>query len=125
VSLGDRLTVAMRLENKEISTKEAQVPLYPYKGLVSPYRGLVYPCRGLGSPYLYPYTDAAGEQGNLDQGGAAPPPRLPNDFNNYRTALVNSQGGLSALEATQGQMDGFFSELPFKCYLEEVASVGD
>jgi len=30
-----------------------------------------------------------------------------------------------ALEATQGQMDGFFSQLPYKCYLEEVASVGD
>jgi len=31
----------------------------------------------------------------------------------------------SALEATQGQMDGFFSQLPYKCHLEEVASVGD
>ena len=30
-----------------------------------------------------------------------------------------------ALEATQGQMDGFFSQLPYKCYLEEVASVGN
>ena len=27
---------------------------------------------------------------------------------------------LSALEATQGQMDGFFSQLPYKCNLEEV-----
>jgi len=31
----------------------------------------------------------------------------------------------AALEATQGQMDGFFSQIPYKCYLEEVASVGD
>ena len=31
----------------------------------------------------------------------------------------------SALEATQGQMDGFFSQLQYKCHLEEVASVGD
>jgi len=31
----------------------------------------------------------------------------------------------SALEATQGQMDGFFSQLSYKCHLEEVASVGD
>jgi len=31
----------------------------------------------------------------------------------------------SALEATQGQMDGFLGQLPYKCYLEEVASVGD
>ena len=26
--------------------------------------------------------------------------------------------------ATQGQMDGFFGQLPCKCYLLEVASVG-
>jgi len=32
---------------------------------------------------------------------------------------------LAALEATQGQMDGFFSQLPYKCHLEEVASAGD
>ena len=31
----------------------------------------------------------------------------------------------TALEATLGQMDGFFSQLPYKCYLEEVASVGN
>jgi len=30
-----------------------------------------------------------------------------------------------ALEATKGQMDGFFRELPYKCCLEEVASVVD
>ena len=30
-----------------------------------------------------------------------------------------------ALEATQGQLDGSFSQLPYKCHLEEVASVGD
>ena len=30
----------------------------------------------------------------------------------------------AALEATQEQMDGFLSQLPYKCY-EEVASVGD
>jgi hypothetical protein len=28
-------------------------------------------------------------------------------------------------ETTQGQIDGFFSQPPFKCYLPEVASVGD
>ena len=32
---------------------------------------------------------------------------------------------LSALEATQGQNDSFFSQLSYKCYLEAVASVGD
>ena len=31
----------------------------------------------------------------------------------------------AALEATQGQMDGFFSPLPYECHLEEMASVGD
>ena len=31
----------------------------------------------------------------------------------------------TALEATQRQMDGFFSQLPYKCHLEEVASVRD
>ena len=31
----------------------------------------------------------------------------------------------TTLEATQGQMDGFFSQLSFKCYLLEVATVGD
>ena len=32
---------------------------------------------------------------------------------------------LSTLETTQGQIYSFFSQLPFKCYLPEVASVGD
>ena len=31
----------------------------------------------------------------------------------------------AALEAAQGQMDGSFSQLPYKYHLEEVASVGD
>jgi hypothetical protein len=31
----------------------------------------------------------------------------------------------SALEATHLQMDGLYSQLPFKCYLPEVASVED
>ena len=29
----------------------------------------------------------------------------------------------AALESTQGQMHGFFSQLPFKCHLPEVASL--
>ena len=32
---------------------------------------------------------------------------------------------VSILEASQGQIDGFFSQLPFKYNLPEVASVGD
>jgi len=31
----------------------------------------------------------------------------------------------TALEATQGQMDRFFGQLPHKCHFEDVASVGD
>jgi len=31
----------------------------------------------------------------------------------------------ATLEATQGQIDGFFSQLPHKCYQHRVASVGD
>ena len=31
----------------------------------------------------------------------------------------------STPETTQGQIDGFLSQLPFKCYLSEVASVGE
>jgi len=31
----------------------------------------------------------------------------------------------SAQEATHGQTDGFFSQLPYKFYLKEVAFVGD
>jgi len=41
---------------------------------------------------------------------------------------VNNSGAEpseAALEATQGQNDSFLSQLPYKCYLEEVASVGD
>ena len=40
-------------------------------------------------------------------------------------ASVSGQNCRAALEATQGQMDGFFSQLPYTCYIEEVASVGD
>ena len=36
-----------------------------------------------------------------------------------------SQRREAALEATQGQMNGVSSQLPYKCHLEEVASVGD
>ena len=32
---------------------------------------------------------------------------------------------LSALEATQGQIDNFFGRLPYKYNLEEVAFMGD
>ena len=33
-------------------------------------------------------------------------------------------GGGTALEATQGQIDGVFSQLPYKCHQNRVASVG-
>ena len=31
----------------------------------------------------------------------------------------------TTVETPEGQLDGFFSQLPFKCYLPEGASVGD
>ena len=31
----------------------------------------------------------------------------------------------ATLETTLGQIDGFFTQLPFKCYLPEIASVRD
>ena len=31
----------------------------------------------------------------------------------------------TALEATHGQFDGFFSQFPYKCHLEVAACVGD
>ena len=34
-------------------------------------------------------------------------------------------GSSTILETTQGQIDGFFSQLRFKYYLPEVASMGD
>ena len=33
--------------------------------------------------------------------------------------------GLTTLKATQGQIDGFFSQLPYECHQNRVASVGD
>ena len=39
--------------------------------------------------------------------------------------LVTQVEERAILETTQGQMDGFVSQFPFKCYLPEVASVGD
>jgi hypothetical protein len=35
------------------------------------------------------------------------------------------EGLRAALEATQGQMDGFSGQLPYKYHLEEVVSAGD
>ena len=37
----------------------------------------------------------------------------------------NNKSVQITLGIIQGQIDGFFSQLPFKCYLPEVASVGD
>ena len=34
-------------------------------------------------------------------------------------------GALSTLEATQGQIDGSLSQLPYQCHQNRVASVGD
>jgi hypothetical protein len=36
-----------------------------------------------------------------------------------------AERGQEWMKTTLGQIDGFFSRIPFKCYLLEVASVGD
>ena len=57
---------------------------------------------------------------------ALSPPPLARCFSLSLSALAggNHANCSAALEATQGQNDSFFSELPYKCHLEEVASVG-
>jgi len=42
-----------------------------------------------------------------------------------QTVLPTHRTCCTALEATQGQNDSFISQLPYECYLFEVASVGD
>jgi len=48
---------------------------------------------------------------------------LPYTIRLKRSAIWNP-ALLPALEATQGQMDGFFSQLPYKCHQNRVAYVG-
>jgi len=36
-----------------------------------------------------------------------------------------NSGWQAALDATQGQIDSFVSQLPYKCHQNRVASVGD
>jgi hypothetical protein len=42
-----------------------------------------------------------------------------------QTNQFQCQSSPTTLETTQGQTDGFFSQIPFRRYLPEVASVGD
>ena len=42
-----------------------------------------------------------------------------------RPSCNNPFGLIATLEATQGPNDGFFSQLPYKCHQNRVASVGD
>jgi len=57
-------------------------------------------------------------------GGALP--GLPMCRGNGRVLLRVTTGFRnSALEATQGQNDSLFSQIPYKCDIEELASVGD
>ena len=43
----------------------------------------------------------------------------------YRVCVHVKQSWYAIAETTQGQMDGFFSQLQYKYHLEGVASVGD
>ena len=61
--------------------------------------------------------------------GACTFDRMVQDISLVHRMTIRSVARISvcvaALEATQGQMDGFFRQLPFRCHLEEVASAGD
>ena len=46
-------------------------------------------------------------------------------FRVYGLGFREGIGSRAALEATQGQIDGFFSQLPYKCHQNRVAHVGD
>ena len=46
-------------------------------------------------------------------------------FEGKNLKQVSPAPPLPTLETTQGQIHGYLSQLPFKCYLPEVASVGD
>ena len=52
-----------------------------------------------------------------------PSPTPTHDQRGNITAPILSLS--TTLEATQGQIDGFLSQLLFACYLPELASVGD
>ena len=43
----------------------------------------------------------------------------------WRSVLAPGCAATATLEATQGQFDGFFSQLPYKCHQNRVASVGE
>jgi len=42
-----------------------------------------------------------------------------------RGTALEGWAAIPALEATQVQIDGFLSQLPYKCHQNRVASVGD
>ena len=46
-------------------------------------------------------------------------------FSPERDQAVARRRPLTTLDTTRGQIDGFFNQPPLKCYLPEVASVGD
>jgi len=60
--------------------------------------------------------EAAGSQPQI------PTPKPLTPIPNQQTTNNKQQ---TTLEAAQGQMDGFFSQLPYKCHQNRVASVGD
>jgi hypothetical protein len=43
----------------------------------------------------------------------------------YNILRKDRDRGRATLDTTQGQIDGFFSQLPYKCHQDWVASVGD
>ena len=50
--------------------------------------------------------------------------RVGQGFERTRVIVRRTISGRATLKATQGQIDGFLIQLPYKCHLEEVASGG-
>ena len=64
-------------------------------------------------------------QAQAGSNGEQGPTEAPHAARHGAPPLATFHQPSATLETTQGKIDGFFSQLPFKFYLLEVASVGD
>ena len=87
----------------------------------------------MGSMEEHPATSDSSVQHLARHPTLHPSPHHPSTSAGFRTMGSMEDAGLKvsaakvnpALEATQGQMDDFLSQLPHKCHLEELVSVGN
>jgi len=75
--------------------------------------GVVRPMPRVESPGAPPVATTPGASGGTAPGGGA------------SVGGASERPKVTALETTQGQIDGFFSQLPCKCHQNRMASVGD